>query len=248
MNKLPQITMAFWIMKVCATTLGETGGDLVSTTMKVGYAASSVILIAVFLGTAAVQLRARTFHPALYWTVILTTSTAGTTISDFMNRTAALGYATGALILLLALAALFTFWWLSGLTFEVARIEPGRGELVYWAAVLLSNTLGTSAGDFLADTSGLGFAGGTALIAGLLALIVLADRLTRAPKAVLFWAAFVLSRPLGANAGDFFSKPVALGGLGYGPLGASLILAATLAALLLRTTMQQRQQSPEPVG
>jgi uncharacterized membrane-anchored protein len=199
-GKLPQITLVFWIMKIAATTLGETAGDLLAQTMKVGYLVSSAILVGLFLLTLVTQLRVRGFHPALYWTVILSTSTAGTTMSDFMNRTAGLGYF--------------------------------RGALLYWTAILFSNTLGTSLGDFLADDTHLGFAGGALLISGLLALVVIATYLTAISTTLLFWVAFVLTRPLGATTGDFFSKPLAKGGLGYGTIGASLILAAVLLALI----------------
>jgi uncharacterized membrane-anchored protein len=231
-RKLPQITLVFWIMKIAATTLGETAGDLLAQTMRVGYLVSSAILVGLFLLTLVTQLRAQQFHPALYWTVILSTSTAGTTMSDFMNRTAGLGYFRGALVLITALAAVFALWKISGRPFDVTRVTGLRGELLYWTAILFSNTLGTSLGDFLADDTRLGFAGGALLISGLLALVVIARYLTAVSTTLLFWIAFVLTRPLGATTGDFFSKPVAKGGLGYGTVGASLILAAVLLTLM----------------
>lgn len=233
MKKLPQITLIFWIMKIAATTLGETAGDLLAQTMRVGYLASSLILISLFAVSLVTQLRVRTFHPVLYWTVILSTSTAGTTMSDFMNRTAGLGYAKGALVLITGLSAVFLVWRVSGYSFDVVNISNLRGELLYWAAILLSNTLGTSLGDFLADDTRLGFGGGALLVSGLLALIVIAKYRTSISTTLLFWTAFVLTRPLGATAGDFFSKPVVKGGLGYGTIGASLILATVLIALLV---------------
>ena len=236
LGKLPQITLVFWIMKIAATTLGETAGDLLAQTMRVGYLVSSAILIGLFLLTLVTQLRVRGFHPALYWTVILSTSTTGTTMSDFMNRTAGLGYLRGALVLITALAAVFALWKISGRPFDVARVTGLRGEMLYWTAILFSNTLGTSLGDFLADDTHLGFAGGALLISGLLGLVVIAEYLTAVSTTLLFWIAFVLTRPLGATAGDFFSKPVAKGGLGYGTVGASLILAAVLLALIARQT------------
>lgn len=160
MKKLPQITAIFWVMKIAATTLGETGGDLLAQTLNIGYAAASVLFIGLFLVSLVTQLKAKTFHPALYWTVIVATSTAGTTMSDFLNRSAGLGYAKGALILITCLACVFAIWSRFGDTFDVERICTFRGELLYWTAILFSNTLGTSLGDFLADSSGLGFAGG----------------------------------------------------------------------------------------
>jgi uncharacterized membrane-anchored protein len=243
-KKLPQITLIFWIMKIAATTLGETAGDLLAQTMKVGYLVSSAILIGLFLLTLVTQLKVQRFHPALYWTVILSTSTAGTTMSDFMNRTAGLGYFKGALVLISALAAVFALWKLSGRPFDVTRVTGLRGELLYWTAILFSNTLGTSLGDFLADDTHLGFAGGALLISGVLALVVVAKYLTAISTTLLFWIAFVLTRPLGATAGDFFSKPIAKGGLGYGTIGASLILAAALLTLVVYQTRRSPTGSP----
>ena len=241
MSKLPQITVVFWIMKIAATTLGETAGDLLAQTMGVGYLASSAILIGLFLASLVTQLAVRSFHPALYWTVILSTSTAGTTMSDFINRTAGLGYATGALVLITSLAAVFVVWKSTGHPFRVQDINSFNGELLYWTAILFSNTLGTSLGDFLADDSGLGFGGAALLITGLLGLVIVAMKTTRVSRTLLFWIAFVLTRPFGASAGDFVSKPVSAGGMGYGTTGASLLLGSILVALIVYTTWRQRQ-------
>jgi uncharacterized membrane-anchored protein len=235
-GKLPRVTLVFWIMKIAATTLGETAGDLLAQTLHVGYLVSSAILLALFLVSVVTQLAATTFHPVLYWTVIVSTSTAGTTMSDFMNRTAGLGYANGALVLITALAMVFAVWGLSGQPFDVQRIGTFRGELLYWTAILFSNTLGTSLGDFLADNTGLGFGGTALVISGVLAAITGAMRWTAISHTLLFWMAFVLTRPLGASAGDFFSKPVSVGGLGYGTIGASVILGAILVTLILYTS------------
>lgn len=231
-SKLPEITLAFWVMKICATTLGETAGDLLSMTLGLGYLASTVVLLGTFAVTLALQLRARRFHPALYWLVILTTSTGGTTLSDFMDRTLGLGYATGSAILTLLLATVLGAWWASGEPMSVSDIRSGRAELLYWTAILVSNTLGTALGDFLADDSGLGFAGGAALIGALLASVAAANRFTRAPRSALFWAAFVLTRPFGATVGDLLTKDRAHGGLDLGTLGASAVLATVLVALV----------------
>ncbi|MBV9023676.1 MAG: hypothetical protein JO362_07745 [Streptomycetaceae bacterium] len=227
-------------MKIAATTLGETGGDLLAQTLNVGYVISSLILIGCFLASLVIQLKADRFHPALYWTVILTTSTAGTTMSDFMNRTAGLGYARGALVLVSALAVVFVVWKLSGHSFNVVTISTFGGELLYWAAILISNTLGTSLGDFLADDSGLGYSGGALVVGSGLLLILMAKYFSPVSNVLLFWMAFVLTRPLGATVGDFFSKPIAKGGLGCGTIGSSLVLAAVLAALIVRTARQER--------
>ena len=241
MSKLPQITAVFWIMKIAATTLGETAGDLLAQTMRVGYLASSAILIVLFLASLLTQLAVKAFHPVLYWTVILSTSTAGTTMSDFMNRSAGLGYARGALVLIAALATVFLGWKASGHSFDVQQIDSFTGELLYWVAILFSNTLGTSLGDFLADNTGLGFGGTAMVISGVLALVVTLMKTTRVSRTLLFWIAFVLTRPLGASAGDFVSKPNAAGGLGYGTIGASALLGAILLALIVYTTWRQRQ-------
>lgn len=242
MTKLPRITVIFWVMKIAATTLGETGGDLLAQTLNVGYAASSLLFVGVFLASLLAQLRARAFHPALYWTVIVATSTAGTTMSDFMNRTAGLGYSGGAVVLLTCLGVVFLLWHHSGLTFSVERISGFRGELLYWIAILFSNTLGTSLGDFLADDSGLGYFGGAMFIAAVMVVLVAAHRFTTVPGTALFWAAFVLTRPLGATVGDLFSKPTEKGGLDLGTVGSSTVLAAVLLALIVHTSRSRGAQ------
>ncbi len=242
MNKLPQITLLFWIMKICATTLGETGGDLLSMTLNVGYALSSLILIGIFLASLFTQLAAKRFHPALYWTVILTTSTAGTTMSDYMDRTLGLGYAKGALILVTILLVILALWRRFGSTLSVTNIVTFRDELFYWTAILFSNTLGTALGDFLSDDSGLGYSGGALLIASLIAVVALATYTTRISRVVLFWIAFVLTRPFGATLGDLLTKPISQGGFGFGTVGSSAILIAVLVSLILYTGWVLRRQ------
>ena len=240
-NKLPKITLLFWIMKIAATTLGETAGDLLSMTLKVGYAVSSMILIGIFFVTLITQLRSKKYNPLLYWTVILSTSTAGTTMSDFMDRTLRLGYAKGSLLLLTILAVIFILWRVSDHSFSVTEIRTFKGELLYWTAILFSNTLGTALGDFLADSSGLGFAGGALLIGGLLALTTLAVFYTRISKTLLFWVAFVLTRPFGATMGDVLTKSHEKGGLGFGTVGSSLVLGVILGILILYTSFNQKK-------
>ncbi|HEY9669811.1 MAG TPA: hypothetical protein V6D11_00005, partial [Waterburya sp.] len=192
MSKLPVINAFFWIMKICATTLGETAGDLLSMTLNVGYAVSSTILIGVFLITLMIQLNLKSYHPLLYWTVILSTSTAGTTMSDYMDRTLGLGYAKGSMILVTLLLAILAFWRFSIGSLSVTNVRTPKVELLYWITILLSNTLGTALGDFLADSSGLGFAGGALLIAGLLALVLAGHYFSKISQVMLFWIAFVL--------------------------------------------------------
>jgi uncharacterized membrane-anchored protein len=239
MNKVAEVTVYFWIMKVCATTLGETAGDLVSMTMNVGYALSSIILLSLFLGTLALQLRSNRFDPVLYWSVILTTSTAGTTMSDYMDRTLGLGYAKGSLILLTCLLVVLAAWRFSEKTLSVSNIHTTKAELFYWVAILFSNTLGTALGDFLADDSGLGFSGGATLIGGLLGLVVAAAYFTKLNRVMLFWVAFVLTRPFGATFGDLLTKPTEKGGLAFGTVGSSLILAFLLVISIFYTSNGQ---------
>jgi uncharacterized membrane-anchored protein len=241
MNKLPQITAFFWIMKICATTLGETAGDLLSMTLNVGYAVSSSILIGVFLATLVTQLISKSYNPLLYWTVILSTSTAGTTISDYMDRTLGLGYAMGSTILVTILLAILAFWRFSIGSLSVNNINTPKVELIYWTAILVSNTLGTALGDFLADSSGLGFAGGASLIASLLALVLAAHYYTQISQVMLFWIAFVLTRPFGATLGDILTKPHEKGGLGYGTIGSSIVLVSILGVCVLFTTIKQKR-------
>jgi uncharacterized membrane-anchored protein len=232
MNKLPQITIAFWIIKICATTLGETAGDLLSMTLNVGYAASSVILVSFFVAILTVQLFSKKFQPVIYWTVILATSTAGTTMSDFMDRTMGLGYAAGSLILVTLLITTLVIWKTTEKSLSVTTIRSFRGEVFYWTAILFSNALGTALGDFLADNSGLGFSGGAILIGSLLLILVLAYYFTKISTVVLFWLAFVLTRPFGATFGDFLTKPIEKGGVNFGTIGSSLILFGILAVLI----------------
>ncbi|AEB57725.1 membrane protein [Ectopseudomonas mendocina] len=240
MNKLPQITLAFWVMKICATTLGETAGDLLSMTLDIGYALSSLLLISLFFVSLLGQLRARSYQPALYWTVILTTSTAGTTISDFMDRTLGLGYAAGALVLVTLLVSVLTAWRLSEKSLSVDHISSRRGELFYWGAILVSNTLGTALGDYLADDSGLGFAGGALMIGSMLAVVAIAYYRTKLSRVALFWIAFVLTRPFGATLGDVLTKSTEKGGLDLGTIGSSAVLASVLAVMVCMAIWAQR--------
>lgn len=230
-SRVADVTLAFWVMKICATTLGETAGDLLSMTLGVGYPLSSMILLAAFGIALACQLLSRRFHPALYWFVILCTSTAGTTMSDTLDRSLGLGYAAGASLLTTLLVAVLFAWHRSEGTLSVATVTTRRAEAFYWTAILVSNTLGTALGDFLADDSGLGFLGGAVLIGGLIALDALAYRLTNISRITLFWIAFVLTRPFGATFGDLMTKSPEKGGLGFGTLWSSAVLLALLVGV-----------------
>ena len=237
MTKLPLITASFWIMKICATTLGETAGDLLSMTLNVGYAVSSMILIGFFFATLFTQLLSRSYHPLLYWMVILSTSTAGTTMSDFMDRTLGLGYMRGSLILITLLVTVLGLWYVTIGSLSVNNVRTTRVELFYWTAILFSNTLGTALGDFLADDSGFGFVGGALIITTLLGLILATHYLTTFSKIALFWAAFVLTRPFGATFGDILTKSHARGGLDFGTIGSSLVLVSILGILIAYTSL-----------
>jgi uncharacterized membrane-anchored protein len=242
-NKLPQLTLAFWVMKICATTLGETAGDLLSMTLNIGYAVSSLILLSFFLVTLITQLFAKKYHPFLYWAVILSTSTAGTTMSDYMDRTLGLGYPLGSLILVVLLVCILATWRLIEKSVSVTNIRSFRAEMFYWTAILFSNTLGTALGDFLADSSGLGFSGGALLIGSLILVIILVYAFTGVSRVVLFWLAFVLTRPFGATFGDLLTKSTEQGGLNFGTMGSSAILFAILLVLIMAEFIKHTQKS-----
>lgn len=265
MKKLPEVTLAFWIMKVAATTLGETSGDLFAQTLKVGYFLTTVGLFLIFLVTLVIQLVSKRYNPFFYWTVILSTSMAGTTMSDFMNRDASaeyltngatslgwgpqglgLGYPVGAAILISILVAIFIIWKFTGLTFAIRDIDTLRGEALFWSAILVSNTLGTSFGDFLSDSSGLGYGGGMILITALLALLLALKYVPAAPNVLLFWLAFVLTRPFGATTGDLLTKPTAKGGLDLGTAGSSAVLLTVLFGLMGWAYLQERRDNLQP--
>ncbi len=250
-SKLPEITFAFWVMKIAATTLGETLGDFLSKGpehggINLGYLLASVIVLGIFFATLIPQLMTRRFHPFLYWSVILATSTAGTTMSDFMDRTLGLGYETGSMILIGLLIAALVAWRLVEGSISVSSVRSKRAEMFYWAAILCSNTLGTALGDYLADEEqgpGLGFVGGAVLIGAAIAVIASAYLVARKLKVsgagvyvALFWAAFVLTRPFGATFGDVLARGHDEGGLGFGPGGSSAVLAAILVGVILFTS------------
>ncbi|MEO7265221.1 MAG: hypothetical protein ABIW38_09925 [Ferruginibacter sp.] len=242
-SKIPLVTLIFWITKIVATTLGETAGDLLSMTLNVGYAISTIILFSIFLVTLVGQLSVNKYIPALYWLVILSTSTAGTTMSDYMDRTLGLGYAKGALILVSLLIIILAIWYWVEKSLTVSLIRTRRAEIFYWMAILVSNTLGTALGDFLADDSGLGFSGGAILISIALALLALAYYFTHISRVVLFWIAFVLTRPFGATFGDLLTKTNEKGGIGFGTKGSSLVLFILLVILVVYETVKRNRMA-----
>jgi uncharacterized membrane-anchored protein len=240
-DKLPQITAAFWLMKITATTLGETGGDWLSMTMDLGYLTSTLIFFGLFMVALGIQLVSKKHYPYLFWTVIIATSTAGTTLSDYMDRTLDLGYTLGAAILVAILLGLLASWRLTVGNVQVTNIRTRKAELFYWVTILFSNTLGTALGDFLSDDSGLGFLGSWLLITGILIVILALAYLTSINKVLLFWMAFILTRPFGATFGDVLTKSQEKGGLNFGRGYSSLIL---LTILLVTIRFAYRRTSP----
>jgi uncharacterized membrane-anchored protein len=254
MRKLPYVTLLFWVVKIVAVTLGETAGDLFGITLGVGYVATALIFLAFFLVVLALQIRARQFRPALFWAVILGTSLVGTEISDFLDRGPGdssapngVGYGWGALILTTLLAIIFVVWWRTGQTYDVENIASRKGEILYWIAILVSNTLGPASGDWLSDDTGLGFRNAFFVIAGILLVIVAAHYLTSINTMLLFWLAFILTRPLGAAGGDSLVKPVDEGGLGWGTLWGSVALFALLILLVAYQAIQVARQPLKPL-
>ena len=222
-SKVPEITLLFWIIKIAATTLGETGGDALSMSLHLGYAISTLIFLVPFFLLVVLQLRASTFHPSLYWAVIVGTTLAGTTLADFADRSLGIGYPGGTAILALLVIASLVLWKLSVGTVSVDRIMSHRAELFYWLTILSSNTLGTALGDWTSETTG--FGGGAFLFLGLILIVALLYRFSRISRTILFWAAFILTRPFGANLGDLLTRPYAQHGLALSRFAASAAIA-----------------------
>jgi uncharacterized membrane-anchored protein len=233
LSKIPEVTLTFWVIKIAATTLGETGGDAVSMTLDWGYALSSALFIGIYLVAVAAQISAKSFHPFLYWAVIIATTTAGTTMADFADRSLGIGYPGGSLILfVLLMASLGVWYWRAG-SISVDTVASPRIEMFYWVTILFSQTLGTALGDWMADTNDLGYERGALVFAAGLAVIAAAYFWTNVSRTLLFWSAFILTRPLGATIGDFLDKPVADGGLAFGRFYASAILVVLIVACIV---------------
>jgi len=227
-SKVPEVTLVFWVIKILATTLGETGGDAVSMSMNLGYEVSSFIFIGIFVAAVIAQIVANKFHPFLYWLVVIATTTAGTTMADFADRSLGIGYPGGASILFILLMASLAAWYWSAGSISVNTVSTPKIETFYWVAILFSQTLGTALGDWMADTNGLGYEGGALVFATGLAVIAVAYFYTGISRTLLFWAAFILTRPLGATLGDLLDKPLNNGGLAFSRFYASAILAAVI--------------------
>jgi uncharacterized membrane-anchored protein len=233
LSKVPAVTLGFWIIKIAATTLGETGGDAVTMTMGLGYLIGTAIFAAIFLLSVAAQISARKFHPFLYWFVIVATTTAGTTLADFADRSLGIGYIGGTSILLASLIAVLALWKWSLGSVSVDTVATPRVEGFYWATIMVSQTLGTALGDWMADSTGLGYEGGALVFSAGLVLVAAAYYFTNISRVLLFWMAFILTRPLGATVGDFLDKPVAHGGLALSRVYASGLLAVFIVACIL---------------
>jgi uncharacterized membrane-anchored protein len=245
-SKVPDVVFAFWLIKICATTLGETAGDAVSMTLKVGYAASTGIFFALFLAAVASQIASRSYHPFLYWATVVATTTVGTTMSDYLTRSEGLGYTRASILLFVLVMVTLAVWHFVTGSVSVSRITAPKTEAFYWTTILFSNTLGTALGDFLADTSGLGFEGGAFVFGSALALIAVAYFVTNLSRAALFWSAFILTRPLGATLGDLLTKPHESGGFDLNRITASLAIAAFMVSAILLAS--KKPQQPAEIG
>jgi uncharacterized membrane-anchored protein len=241
-SKVPAVTLGFWIIKILATTLGETGGDTVTMTWlgettasanPNGYLIGTAIFAGLLVGLVVVQTLARRFHPFLYWATIVASTTAGTTMADFFDRSLGIGYTGGSSVLLVCVLAMLALWYWSEGSVDIGTVKTPRVEAFYWATITFSQTLGTALGDWLADTGGLGFFGGAVVFAAALAIVAALYYGTRVSRVVLFWAAFILTRPLGATVGDLLDKPLNHGGLNFSRPLASAIMAVVIVGLIL---------------
>ncbi|AVA35699.1 putative membrane-anchored protein [Cupriavidus metallidurans] len=233
LSKVPEITLGFWLIKIAATTLGETGGDALSMSLNLGYLVSTAIFAVVFLAAVSAQIRARAFRPALYWLTIVATTTVGTTLADFADRSLGIGYAGGSALLLALLLLSLAAWYRSMGTVSVDTVNSPKAELFYWVTIMFSQTLGTALGDWTADTIGLGYLGGMLVFVTLLAALAAAYYWTSISRTLLFWAAFILTRPLGAVVGDFLDKPLQSGGLALSRFSASAVLVSFMVICIL---------------
>ena len=245
-SKVPAVTLGFWIIKIAATTLGETGGDTVTMTLDWGYLAGTALFLGLLVALVGAQIRATQFRPFLYWATIVASTTFGTTMADFADRSLGIGYAGGSSLLLTCLIAVLALWYWSEGTISVNTVTAPKAEAFYWAAVTFSQTLGTALGDWIADT-GLGYEGGALVFAAGLAVIVVLYAATNMSRVVLFWAAFILTRPLGATVGDFLDKPVSAGGLALSRPIASAVIAVFIIACLLLIPQRAGTHPGEPV-
>jgi uncharacterized membrane-anchored protein len=245
--KVPEVTFWFWVIKVFATTLGETGGDAVTMSMNLGYLEGSVIFVTLFVAAVAAQIHANRFHPFLFWTVIVATTTAGTTLADFFDRSLGIGYAGGASILFVLLMATLVLWRRTLGSVAITDIRTRKAEIFYWATVMFSQTLGTALGDWMADSTGLGYKGAALVFGAALIVVAICYFYTQISHALLFWAAFIMTRPLGATLGDLLDKPHAQGGMELSRYVATAILAMIIiASIVLIPQRPERLRSDRP--
>jgi uncharacterized membrane-anchored protein len=233
LSKVPELTFIFWVIKIAATTLGETAGDAVSMSMNLGYLVGTAIFAAIFLVAVLVQIKAPRFHPFIYWATIIATTTVGTTMADFADRSLGIGYAGGSSLLLVLLLSSLAIWYKTLGTVSASKLSDPKAEIFYWVTIMFSQTLGTALGDWTADSAGFGYAGSMAIFGGALVVLVGLYFFTKISRTFLFWAAFILTRPLGAVVGDFLDKPIDHGGLALSRYTASAALFAFMVVCIL---------------
>ncbi len=245
-NKVAAVTLGFWIIKIAATTLGETFGDTVTMTMQWGYRSGTLLFLAVLVALVAAQIAAKSFKPVLYWATIVASTTFGTTMADFADRSLGIGYPGGAALLLVCLLAILALWYQTLGSISVASISTPKAESFYWATITFSQTLGTALGDWMADSMGLGYGGGAVVFGAAIAIVVALYYWTAVSRVMLFWVAFILTRPLGATVGDFLDKPIADGGLALSRPLASAVLAGFIVVCILLLPQRAGSHTAEP--
>jgi uncharacterized membrane-anchored protein len=233
LSKVPEVTFVFWLIKIAATTLGETGGDAVSMSMNLGYLVGTAIFATIFIISVVIQIKATRFHPMIYWFTIIATTTVGTTLADFADRSLGIGYAGGSSLLFVLLMGSLAVWYRTLGSVSINTVSSPKAEMFYWTTIMFSQTLGTALGDWTADTAGLGYGGSALIFSGLLAAVAALYFWTRISRTFLFWAAFILTRPLGAVVGDFLDKPHESGGLALSRYTASAVLLVFIVACIL---------------
>lgn len=240
-SKVPQVTLAFWVIKIFATTVGETGGDALSMSLQLGYAVSSLVFLVFFCITLTAQVKSKQYHPFVYWSVVVATTTVGTTMSDYLDRTLGLGYVKSSIFLFCCVLAILMIWYRVAGAIQFENINARRDEIFYWVTILVSNTLGTALGDFVATDMGLGFDGGALVFSGLLGLVVAGHLFTNIRAGLLFWSAYILTRPLGATLGDTLTKPHPQGGFELNRIIASLVILVLMIVGIILTDRKAKR-------
>jgi uncharacterized membrane-anchored protein len=246
LSKVPHVTIAFWIVKILATTLGETGGDALSMTLNLGYLVSTFIFLGFFAVTLGAQISVNRYVAAIYWAVVVATTTVGTTTSDYLDRTVGLGYVKSSAMLFTTVIIVLIIWHFSTGKIEFENIATRWNEIFYWITILVANTLGTALGDFTASDTGLGFERGALVFAGLIAIVAALHFFTKLPTSALFWSAYILTRPLGATLGDTLTKPHAEGGLALGRITSSAVIALAMVVVIAATGLRKQEQASNP--